>query len=231
MSKSMKSQPYLESIQYGIFFSKPLDRLDKLITPITDKYSDVFDTQPTIFPFIEGLDEVVTAQAGSTNTQWQLNISRKRADIIYTPLKDKQYRYENLTSENNKIQEMILAMADIVRDLEDHIIKISRITNISTFIFECDNPEQQISTLFLEDKNNTYKDLIIRFNNPIEENSIKYNNLKYYEGVIDPSTDIRALRIQNDFNTDISKNTLTNEEIKEFWNITQKYSHHIPELE
>lgn len=233
MSKSIKSQPYLEDIRYGIFFNKPLDRLDKLITLITEKYSTIFDTQPTIFPFIPGYDDAITAQVGSENTQWQLNISRKRADIIYTPSKDKQYTYDDLTMQNNQIQEMILDMADIVRkDFEsdkNNKIEVSRITNISRFIFECENPEEMLKNLFFNEreKGQRHKELSIRSNSPIEEIGLVFNNLTTYEVRLYPD----ILKIQKDFNTDISKSTFNNEDIKQFWNITKKYSHTISELD
>jgi hypothetical protein len=227
MSIFTKSQPYLESIQYGVFFSKPLDRLDKIIIPITNQYNTIFDTQVVILPLIPGNDNAVTANVVSDNAQWELNISRKRADIIYTPPENYHYTYDDLTIENNKIQEMIIDIANIVRGLEDNTINISRLTNISRFIFECADPVKKLRNLFFKESQNIYTELEIKFNNPIEQNNIKYNNLTHYK----TDSDDNILNIIKDFNTHISKNIFTNKEIKQFWDITKKYSHTIPELE
>lgn len=225
MTKSEIPKTTLLNIQYGIFFNKILIRPDLLTREISDNFQEYFDGIPINLPIPADIVDFPIAQLKSNDKKWQLNVSRNRADIIFTP--DENSTYDDLNVEDGKIQEMIIKIADKVRQKPEEA-QISRITNISNFIFEINNPENYLRDLFFKDKSQEYKELSIRFNQVVTEDEILFNNLSHYQILNlkkEDTPEKNVLLVQKDFNTDVSKSTFTNAEIEKFWKIAKNNSH------
>jgi len=113
MTKSEIPKTTLLNIQYGIFFNKILIRPDLLTREISDNFQEYFDGIPINLPIPADIVDFPIAQLKSNDKKWQLNVSRNRADIIFTP--DENSTYDDLNVEDGKIQEMIIKIADKVR--------------------------------------------------------------------------------------------------------------------
>lgn len=220
-----KNNPSLLNIQFGIFFRRSLNRPDLLTREISDNYSEYFDGVPINLPIPADIVDFPVAQLSSNDGKWKLNISRIRADIIYTP--DEGKIYEEVKVEEGKIIEMMKKIAIKAREESD--IKISRIANISTFIYTVENPNDFLRDKFFQDKTASYSELSIRFNQAIKSDKIQCNNITNYQITKlkkeDKKNTEEVLLIQRDFNTDIKKDEFSDEEIEQFWIISKDNSH------
>lgn len=205
----------LSKIQYGIFFSKPLSRPDLLTREISDNYTEYFDGVPYSFPMPADIVDYPIAQLKSKDKKWQLEVCRSRADIIFTPNENSTYYDINdLNVEDRKIKEMLITIADQVRQKLEKA-QISRLTVISTFNLEVDNPETYLRDMFFKDTKQEYMELSVRFNNPFTADNILFNNVSTYD------IEENGVSIQKDFNTHTSNAAFTNEEIKKFWEVAK----------
>jgi len=225
MTKPELKKTTLLNIQYGIFFNKILIRPDLLTREISDNFQEYFDGVPINLPLPADIVDFPIAQLKSNDNNWQLNVSRNRADIMFTP--NENSTYDDLNVENEKIKEMIIKIANKVRQTPEEA-QISRITNINNFILEVDSPENYLRDFFFKDTKQEYKELSIRFNQTITEDNILFNNLSHYQILNlkkEDAPEKNVLLIQKDFNTDVSKSTFTDQEIEKFWIIAKNNSH------
>lgn len=74
---------FLTGLQVALFFRDRVDRPDQLATNINKQLDNMFDKIPTVIPVPEDAPvEVPVVMMTSTTLPYQLNFSRKRADLI-----------------------------------------------------------------------------------------------------------------------------------------------------
>lgn len=219
------NNPSLLNIQFGIFFSRTLSRPDLLTREISDNYSEYFDGVPINLPIPADIADFPVAQLSSNDGKWKLNISRLRADIVYTP--DEGKIYEEINEEEKKIIEMMKSLSIKAREESD--MKISRIANISTFIYRTDKPNEFLRDKFFQEKSGSYSELSIRFNQAINCDGLQCNNIENYQVTKlkkDGEENLdEVLLIQRDFNTDVRKDEFSDKEIEKFWKESKSKSH------
>lgn len=223
MSDDCKKETLVQ-VQFGIFFSNPIARPDLLTKNISDEYSDYFDSPPINLPVPAEIIDFPSAQLQSSNNYWQINVSRSRADIIFKPEDDTTY--EAITEELSKIEEMLKKLSKQAREQK---VDISRITSIGTFIILKKEPVQYLQDTFLKTTVANRKEVVIKFNDPINDKGLACNNLiQYVNGVskkIADGSESPAVLITRDFNTDPKEKTeFTDSEITTFFEIAKDHA-------
>src|SRR3989339_616094 len=201
--------------QFGIFFKNPIARPDLLTRKVADEFSDYFDSAPINLPIPAEILEFPVAQLRSSNNKWQVNVSRVRADVIFTP--DENQNYEDIKTNSEKIVEILLKLID---EATSQKVEVARVTNISNFFKTTESPIQELQKLYFKNENAKISELMIRFNEPIVESNLNCNNLIQFETGqtvnINEGKESAGILITRDFNTDPKKkDSLTKKEIEE----------------
>lgn len=224
IEKKDKTESMLLNVQFGIFFSNPIARPDLLARMVADNYSQYFDLPPTNLPIPADIIDFPSTQVTSSNGYWQVNISRKRADVIFKP--EENQTYNTIESEIDNIIEILIKLANEARSQK---VEIARLTSIGNFIILNQNPVAFLQENFLKASNTNRKEVQIRFNDPINENNFLCNNIIQYvngEAVMTKNGVERpAILITRDFNTDPKdRRSFTDDDINGFKELAQKYA-------
>ncbi len=213
----------LLSAQFGVFFGETVARPDVISDRIKRDYPDIFNGAPINLPIPVEILDFPISQLKSIDNKWQLNVSRLRADIVFNP--EENQTYADIVDAVKKIYEMV---GKIAEEAKKTGVVISRITNISNYIFFVDNPIVFLQTLFLKQNNSKMSDLVIRYNELLTEKNLNFNNITQYQigNVKKDEKEISVLLVMKDFNTNPEiKNKLSDQEISDFLSVAQKHTH------
>lgn len=164
-SKSeLKNQGYymqIQSLQIALFFKELLnERPDLKFRSLSEKFSYIFDNMPTQFPIpLNAPSEIPFMMLTSRNNLNSCNISKSRIDFITNDL---EYM-------NN--EEFIVSYLDEITKSQD----IIQFGFVSTYFDKSDMASKLIKDEFLIVKDDTIKDISVRYNKPIEINKEIYN--------------------------------------------------------
>ena len=226
MPKKQAIKTTLGKSQIGIFFNNPVSRPDLFTQKLTSNFSELFDTAPINLPVPAEILDFPIAQLKSSNNKWQADVSRTRADVIFNPDQDRDY--EDIKVEFKQLEQMMFKFVD---EAFDQKVEISRVTNISSFLYVTESPVEVLQSIFLKNESKEASELVIRFNEPIIEDGLVCNNIVQYQtnsSLINVKTGKKAkgIIIMRDFNTDPKKKDIfTKKDIKTFIKIATKHSH------
>lgn len=221
----MKSNVSLIKTQFGIFFKNAIPRPDLLTQNIASEFRDYFDSAPINLPIPAEIVDFPVAQLRSSNNKWELSISRVRADVIFTP-------NENSDDPNIEVQESEKICEIFLKLVDETLIQrfeIARITKITNFFKKVDSPIEELKKDYFKATNDGITELIIRFNQPIEEAGLACNNLTQFEAGnrinSNGETSSAGIFITKDFNTNPNKKNIFGKvEVEKFTKLASRYS-------
>lgn len=206
----MKQKQHLD-YRIVLFFEEVMPRPDQLINNLTDRFPEIFDQTPIIFPVpnTSELDSAPVVQSKST-TSYNLNVARKKAELLYT-----QTLPSLLSSD---IQEDFIVKArSLFSLLAEKDVSISRIGFVTKFFIEEKKNIKIVSELinpnFLSHQKGTPHESSVRFSSRSNFENITLNNLTQINTATINFTDKNQAEVEQegiliirDFNTPLEIN-------------------------
>lgn len=209
----MKSEPQIISTQLAIFLDSFIKRPDLFFNKLNSDLGGLIDAMPQVLPLPpEAPAEIPRVMAASSYNKNTVNISLNRVDFIrqYNPAED--------------IEQSIKEFKALCKNFILSIIseyKISRFGNVGSFYVKSNNPEKEISDLFINKDAGSFDEISLRLNKTTIDKGITFNNvISINQGHIEaPNYNGNGIVIQLDNNSIARAEALKEEELLSLFEI------------
>ena len=160
------------NIQLALFFQEPINRPDKLISPINENLKDLFDSAPIMLPSKDAPINVPLIQLSSENKKYNCNIANNRIDFFFNPI----IEISDFSDIQNEIEQKEKLFIKAIYESTE-ISGLNRIGHVIRYFIEDENPTETLKKSYFKKELGNLKDLKIKYTNDDSFMGFSINNI------------------------------------------------------